>query len=347
MDVKLLPESVIYDPIPTIVIDPSRAVFSNVPNELKLGETNLPLLESLSSKSVKDSGLENSITFRGKTFNPDELEIIQNCITKFYNQGRTKISESICEELNWRQKNGWLKDRACRDVLLRLEQRGLVALPPSKSPRKAAVKKTEKIDYLGKYDLSTPVTQFPMKVELVFSKGNRSEKEWNQLVDKFHYLGHNIVVGKCIKYLIKADDRIVGAIAFSSPSWKLAPRDKIIAEYCGGQEIENFVVNNSRFLILPYVEVKNLASHVLSLASKQVVIDWSWYYSSKPHMIETFIEPSKFHGTCYKAANWINIGSTKGYAKRGGSHQKSQEPKHIYLYALNKKAQKFLAKKIK
>ena len=188
---------------------------------------------------------------------------------------------------------------------------------------------------LSSFDLTTPITEFPRSIQLEFAKGNQAEKIWNELVSEYHYLGNRTTVGRCIKYIVRSKNRLLGAISFSSPAWQLEPRDKAL-KAIGISNPHDHAINNSRFLILPFVQVPNLASYILSVATKNIVHDWSRYYSVKPLIAETFVQPSLFDGTCYKAANWIEVGTTKGYAKRGSSYRNSQEPKKIFLYGLTR-----------
>jgi len=190
---------------------------------------------------------------------------------------------------------------------------------------------------IGQWDIDSPVTDMPRVIELDLAKSGPSERVWNYLVEQHHYLGHKVVVGRCLKYLVRSGSRLLGAIAFSSPAWQVKPRDLVLQELGFTTEtIHERVLNNSRFLILPGIRVDHLASRVLALATKRVVEDWRWYYSVDPLVAETFVQPSKFDGTCYRAANWIEVGRTKGYAKVGPTHHNSQEPKQLFLYGLNR-----------
>ncbi len=287
------------------------------------------------------------ITIRGRLFTIHDLEIIQSCVSEYYERGRTYISKMICRRLDWRQPNGWLKDRACRDVLRYLESLEFVQLPPPKvtvrRPRKNSRDCLSLEVIVQEYDITSPVTSFPEKIELEFAKGNSKEKIWNVLVATYHYLGYRVLVGRSIKYLIKSGNRLLGAIGFSSPALHLQPRDRLLAKIGIGNPLD-LVVNNSRFLLLPHVQIRNLASHVLALATKQIVVDWSQYYSVTPLVAETFVQPSLFEGTVYRAANWLEIGRTKGYAKKGNSYTNSQEPKKIFLYGLNPRIRRELYK---
>lgn len=275
------------------------------------------------------------LLIRGRLFSPKDLRLVVDCVSKYRDRGRTFISIEICRGLNWVQPNGWLKDRACRDVLIKLELLGVISLPPriadNSRPKRTASSRSE----LSTYDLSTPITTLSGEVRLKFAKGDKYERLWNQLVDEHHYLGYKPAVGRCIKYLIIVEDRLLGAISFCSPAWQIESRDRLL-KMIGLINPREQVISNSRFLVLPFVHVPNFASRALSIATRRIVDDWARYYSIRPLVAETFVQPSLFPGTCYKAANWIEIGTTKGYAKRGASYHNSQEPKKIFLYGLNK-----------
>lgn len=284
------------------------------------------------------------LRLRGRDFSLEDIQTIHQCTDLYFERGRTCISQAICERLDWRQPNGWLKDRACRDVLRSLSELGIIELPPLKTVYKPD-RKLQPIPLMRSETLvfGKPVESFPKNIELVFAKGNPAEAVWNKLVDTYHYLGHRVAVGRSIKYLINSEFGLLGAISFSSASWRIKARDELLQKLGFPVDVHrDIVVNNSRFLILPHVVVNNLASRVLSMATRQVVVDWSRYYSIEPQLAETFVEPSRFAGTCYKAANWSSIGITKGYAKKGSSYHNSQEPKFIYIYGLNRRVRHHL-----
>jgi hypothetical protein len=222
----------------------------------------------------------------------------------------------------------------------------MLTRPELISKRKIKTVNAQERDLLKAYDLESPITEFPKDLELIFVKGNEHEPIWNALIEKYHYLGHKVAVGRSIKYLVKSHDKLLGAIAFSSPAWRLDSRDLWLKKL-GIINIRDETISNTRFLILPNVKVPNLASRVLSLATQKVVKDWSWYYSITPLMAETFVQPSLFDGACYKAANWVEIGSTKGYAKKGSSYHNSQEPKIIFLYGLTRQLRHKMEKLLK
>ncbi len=270
---------------------------------------------------------------------------MMRCVAEHYGEGRTRISKVVCVRLAWRQPNGWLKDRACRDVLRRLEKLGILKLPPhiAKPTNKKLCANDPSYKELLR-GVVKPVVVMPDTIELELAKGNAAERLWNALVETHHYLGHRVQVGRCLKYLIRGDGKLIGAISFSSPAWKLAVRDRLM-EQTGltGRSARDLAINNGRFCILPEVRVPHLASRVLACATRQVAVDWFKFYSIEPLIAETFVEPNRFLGTCYRAANWNEIGMTNGYAKLGASHHNSQKPKKIFIYGLTRAYRRRLA----
>lgn len=275
------------------------------------------------------------ICLRGRVFTNEELDTILQVVSEYEDRGRTRISEEVCRALDWRQPNGWLKDRACRDVLVKMEQLGIVKLPPKRANGarvRCAVPRP-----LVRLDLYPVITSPVGELELCLAKGNKAEREWNEIVQQCHYLGHHVVVGRCLKYLVRLNGNLVAALSFSSASWSVGARDRTLSRL--GVEraaLRDRVLNNSRFLILPNVVVPHLASRILSRAAERVKRDWREYYSVDPLCLETFVQPSMYAGTCYFAANWVCVGRTAGYRKSGTAHANSQEPKMILLYGLTK-----------
>jgi len=171
---------------------------------------------------------------------------------------------------------------------------------------------------------------------LAWAKGNKLESTWNQLVQNHHYLGHKVIVGRCIKYLVKKDEQVVAAISFSSAAWNLEDRDIVLAEIgVPPWDMRDLVINNSRYLLLCKKGTPNMASRILAFATSRIADDWHRYYAVRPQVVETFVEPSRFEGTCYKAANWVFVGRTRGFRKTGSSHRNSQLPKLVFLYGLS------------
>ena len=281
---------------------------------------------------------------RGRLWGRKELAVVTEVTQQYWTSGRTRISEVICERLDWRQPNGWLKDRACRDLLLRLASLQVLRLPPRLSDGGGTPPNPSRgPNRLSRYDLSSEI-QHVRTFRLVLAKGNSSEPVWNQAVDRFHYLGHRGGIGRCLKYLVTSEDDLLGAISFSSPAWMIKSRDRAL-ENLGmtRDQIPDYVINNNRFLVLPHVRVPNLASRILSAAASRVTSDWASYYALTPAVAETFVEPGRFRGTSYRAANWVQVGTSRGYLKKGRSHENSQEPKLVFLYGLQRRYRRGLA----
>lgn len=273
--------------------------------------------------------LPATIQLRGRVFDKRQLQSIRAIVKKYWKEGRTSISIRVCRRLHWRQPNGWLKDRACRDVLRRLQTANLIRLP---EPKVKLEKKEKSVPTIRMQQSPPPlVTNLIAPISLHLAKGNSNEDRWNEIVQAHHYLGHKVTVGKCLKFLVKSGNIEVGAVALSEPAWAVEVRDDAISNV---GIVKNAVANNSRFLILPNVKVKNLASQILSLLAREGVAEWKRYYSLELECLETFVDSSRFQGTSYKAANWICVGQTKGFRKSGAQHFNSQTKKYVFLYPI-------------
>lgn len=277
------------------------------------------------------------LIIRGRPFDLHDLRVVLQSTSKHFDKGRTYISQDVCTKLGWTQPNGWLKDRACRDVLRRLQELGLISLPAMLATG-ARPAPGESAARLRDYDQRALIRHLRGPIRLKLAKGTSSEKVWNTLVGRYHYLGHSTSVGRCLKYLVTVQDQVLGAISFSSPAWRLKPRDDVLRSLnIDPSQAHDLVINNNRFLVLPGVLVEHFASRVLGLATRQVVQDWFNYYLMRPLIAETFVSSSRFDGTCYRAANWIAVGRTRGYAKRGAIHRNGQEVKQVFLYPLTRR----------
>lgn len=279
----------------------------------------------------------------GRLFDLDDLELIRRIIARDHLATRVKISCEVCLALSWFKPDGGLKDMSCRVMLLKLHRAGLIDLP---LPRKAngngrkfshRTKKGEPGEIIAK-----PARElFPLELRRVISK--KDSFFWNELIDRYHYLGYTPLPGAQIRYIIDSPEGCLGAIGFSAAAWKVKPRDIWIG-WTASQRTENLhlAVNNSRFLILPWVHSKNLASKILSLCAKKLPADWQEVYGYRPLLLETFVEKERFAGTCYKAANWVYVGSTQGRGKLDKLHEHKLPVKDIYLYPLDKNFRSFL-----
>ena len=274
---------------------------------------------------------------RGKVLSQDDVNRLQLLINSNRNDGRRTLSRRICESFQWVQPNGHLQDVACRDIMLKLEGLKLLTLPPRK------IKARNNRQQIKPPVLELPLEEVPVigrlgqypPCRLISVSGQKESNYWNALIHRHHYLGYRPMVGRSLKYWIRLGNQDVGVIGWGSPSWKLASRDEFIGWSVAARE-KNLqgIANNTRFLIFPWVHVKYLASHVLALCARQVPVDWRVRYGGELTMFETFVDATRYRGTCYKAANWIYVGKTKGRGKLGPAGKQTVPIKDIWLYPL-------------
>jgi hypothetical protein len=286
--------------------------------------------------------IENPIiVFRNRPFSQKEVQQMKQIIQVHWNRGRTYISKIVCQHLNWRQPNGQLKDQVCRLLLLRLEQEGYITLPPRKKSanndcRAYYRKSADVLHKLSIQPIAGSVEQIK-PIELKQVRKTSDELLWNELVNKYHYLSHRVIVGSHLKYIAFYEGRPLACLAWGAAIWALQWRDQFIG-WSHRQKRRNlkFVVNQTRYLILPWIKVKNLASHLLSINIKRLLRDWRQIYAHPIYLLETFVDPNRYSATCYRASNWIYVGQTKGYAKQINFYYHGQV-KDIYLYPLDPK----------
>lgn len=303
---------------------------------------NFYLLQSRYSKMGNKNMKKNTIiVFRNRAFSQKELQQMKQIIQIHWNRGRTYISKIICQHLNWIQPNGQLKDQVCRLLLLKLEKEGYIELPPRKKSannyRRAYYRnRTEVLNKISIQPITGSVEQIK-PIELRQVRKTSDEFLWNELVYKYHYLSYRIIVGSHLKYIAFYKGRPLACLAWGAAIWALQCRDQFIG-WTHNQRKKNlkFVVNQTRYLILPWINVKNLASHLLSINIKRLLVDWIQIYAQPIYLLETFVDRSKFCGTCYMASNWIYVGQTKGYSKQINFYYHGKV-KDIYLYPLDPK----------
>lgn len=280
---------------------------------------------------------------RGRGFTHRQIEQIRALVSRHFDEGRTRLSERVCRALRWRQPNGRLKDMACREVLRRLDATGKIRLPPAKTKGGVWRGESKGASFEQSRRLIRNLDFAKLRVERVVDA--KARLLWRTLVLRFHYLGSPRIVGKQLKYLVYSGRRPVACFGWADASWELRARDTWIGwTRTVRSKKRQFVINNTRFLILPWVRVQNLASHLLARIGHQVVEDWHASYGIKPVLLETFVDPRHFEGTSYRAANWLELGTTRGYSKSGAVHHNSQTPKTLFVYPIIRGARKFLTK---
>ncbi|MFN2237216.1 MAG: DUF4338 domain-containing protein [Anaerolineales bacterium] len=281
-----------------------------------------------------------SETFCGQIVSAQQLSEIAEITETFPKLSRTELANTICEIFSWKRPTGKLKSVECRQFLERLEDKAIIKLPACR--KKYANKVKVRIERSRKADLQ-PAVSTKLKhlwpIRLIKVDHQEQRQLWYEYVDRYHYLGYQLPFGAQLRYFIEsgATDEILGCFQFSSPAWKMAPRDRWIG-WADDQRKTNLqkIVNNSRFLIFPWIKVKNLASTALSLAVKSVLDDWQDAYGYRPVLMETLVDRKRFKGTCYKAANWIHVGKTTGRGRMDRDHTRDGAAiKEIYVYPLS------------
>ncbi len=278
--------------------------------------------------------MSEAVVVGGRRFEPSVLRLIRKWVKESPELSRAALSRKVCEQLNWRAENGRLQEMSCRVALVRLDERGVIELPAARNAR-GGLRKTDRWRAPPDAALYCTVAELG-KIRLVAVNTPALSELWNLWIAGYHYVGFRPLVGRQKRYLIKSEKQgYLGALGFSASARRLGERDRWIGwdDATRARHLQK-IVCNSRFLILPWVEVKNLASHVLALAARQVVRDWERAYGYAPVLLETCVDTRRFKGTCYRAANWIEVGKTAGRGRNDRSGKRCGEKHAIYLYPL-------------
>ena len=274
---------------------------------------------------------------QGRLVRPEDVALIRDWLRDHPDSNRTRLSRELCSLWNWRNGVGQLKDMAARSLLLKLEAQGQIELPPR---QRASVngrrnRQTVTIDHdqslvQGRLDLWQPVQLEPL------AQGATDAALFRFLLQRYHYLGYRNCVGENLKYLVRdRDGRVLACLLFGSAAWKVAGRDGWIgwtAEERRGHLCR--LTNNTRLLILPWVRVPHLASHLLGRVAARLSADWQQKYGHPIYLVETFVERGRFQGTCYRAAGWRRVGLTTGRSRNDKDYQLHVPAKEIYLKPL-------------
>ena len=275
------------------------------------------------------------LRYCGRDFSEDELGVIRQLAATL--PTRQAISRALCDELSWLRPDGRRKDMSARVALLAMARDGLVSLPPPRNGNgNGAIPRYSTPSVELEARISRPL-QALGDVELVVVSTKAASRRWRELVASYHYLGYTPFCGAQLRYLIESPSGTLGALGFAASAWSCAPRDAHIGWDAETRKARlHLVVGNARFLILPQVRVKNLASHVLSGVARRLASDWQAAYGYAPVLAETFVETGRFSGASYKAANWIRVGQTKGRGKLDRTNEHALAVKDIYLYPLHR-----------
>jgi len=298
---------------------------------------------------VSEAEQAPTVRYCGRDFSADELNEIRVLLKRHPEYNRAELSRQVCDLLNWRRPDGRRKDMSCRVAMLRLERAGLLTLPPPTSgngnngngrlrPRLTAASEPREPVALPAGELG--VLQFRIV------EARTDSRLWNELVQRYHYLGYQPLPGAQLRYLVFSGNDctdwthqppLLAALGFGAAAWKRAPRDDFLG-WTAEQRLRNLplVVNNARFLILPWITSPNLASRVLSALAKQIPADWELRYGYRPLLLETSVERDRFQGTAYRAANWRHGGQTQGRGKLDTKHLHALPVKDAFLYPLHR-----------
>jgi hypothetical protein len=267
------------------------------------------------------------------------VKLIRRLLGEHPDWSRTRVSRELCAIWNWRNEAGRLKDMAARTLLLKLEQRELIVLPPRRNPpvnaarnRSLPLREHDQTPLVGSLQ-----TLLPLSIDTV---GTDVEDLalFRSLMAQHHYLGLRNTVGENLKYLARdGHGRVVGALLFGSAAWQTKPRDAFIGWGVAARRARlSRITDNTRFLIPEWVRVPNLAGHILSRVSRRIAGDWRAKYAHPIHLLESFVDRSRFRGVCYRAANWIYVGQTQGRTRNGVLGAPPAPIKDVYLYPLSK-----------
>jgi hypothetical protein len=283
--------------------------------------------------------------YRGRTVTAEDIEFIRQLLTENPAASRRSLSAKLCEAWQWKQANGALRDMVCRGLLLMLHRGGQIELPEIRfRPPNPFVQRERPQPML--IDM-TPLTCALRDIRPILLQQVRKtadEPLFNSLMEQHHYLGYEQPVGEHLKYLLWAQGRPLACMAWSSAPRHLGSRDRYIGWSTEARRRNiRFIAYNTRFLILPWVRVPHLASHILGRAAGALPADWERMYRHPVYFAETFIDPDRFRGTCYRAANWVLMGQTTGRGKASNSYTPNRSIKEVLGYPLTPRFRELLS----
>jgi hypothetical protein len=287
------------------------------------------------------------VTFCGRIFSVEEINLMRQIAADCSALGTTEIARTVCELLDWKRPTGRLKNLECRQLLERLAAEGWLHLP---ALRKVGPRGPRQITWTPASGPQPEITGSarafePLALTLV-EAGTPDSTLWNELVDRHHYLRYRVPVGAYLRYFVRSEhlgETILACLQWSSPAWKMAARDRWIG-WSDQQRKRNLqcIVNQSRFLILPWIHVPGLASKILSHSVRQLPGDFERQYGRRPLLVETLVDANRFGGTCYRAANWILLGQTQGRGRMDRYNKSQVSKKLVFVYPLCQSVQQRL-----
>jgi hypothetical protein len=279
------------------------------------------------------------LSYRGRTINEADLSFIRGLIAAKPTACRSELSRELCRAWNWVQANGHLRDVVGRGWMLKLHRAGLIELPPPRTkglPNSSIYKRKPALVSIDQTPLEVEFSQIkPLRFQQV--RRSPAEKLFNSLIQEHHYLGYTQPVGEHLKFMVYAKERPVACVAWSSAARHLGARDRFIGwSMAARKQNIRFIAYNPRYLILPWVKVPHLASHILGWMARNLPREWEKMYGHPVHLLETFIDVGRYRGTCYRAANWVSVGVTTGRGKNDLTHKQNRPIKEILVYPVHK-----------
>jgi len=288
---------------------------------------------------VEARRMETVLRYRGKTVSPEDVAFIRCLIAENPGDSRRKLSWKLCKAWNWVQANGQPRDMICRSLMLELERAGLIDLPPKKQnpANPLAVRRRPGPPCIDQSPIEGDLCGLATPVIHQVRRGPL-EKLFGGLIEQYHYLGYCQPVGEHLKYLATIDDRPIACFSWSSAPRHIGCRDRFIG-WSPEMRKKNIhlVAYNSRFLLLPWVRIGCLASHLLGKMARRISRDWQEVYGHPIYMLETFVDTERFKGTCYRASNWIHLGQTTGRGKNDLTHKPNRSIKAVWGFCLDEK----------
>jgi hypothetical protein len=283
---------------------------------------------------------ESDREFSGREFSAEDISIIKETTRMYPKLSQKELASTVCELISWQTPGGQPKRVQCVEFLRKLEQEGIITLPAIKTEKRrqgtrntAGITGSEPVVTMPEDNLITSCGE----IQLQLVRPGDAMQRWRENISKYHYLGDTTVRGSQIRYNITSEGRDLGCLLFSASSWSLSPREEWIGWTVKDRKARlHLVINNSRFLLLPYVRVQNLASRVLSMASRQIQDDWLTEYFYTPVLLETFVDTERYQGTIYRASNWICLGETQGRGRNDRRHEGLLSKKAIYALPLRR-----------
>ncbi len=293
-------------------------------------------------------GMEELLKYRGRVIIASDIESIRRLIAENPGASRRALSKILCEAWNWRQSNGALRDMVCRGLMLKLHRAGYIELPevryiPQNPLAERGSRRGKPAPVLADPTPLDASLAFIRPLEFYQVRRTAEERLFNSLLDRYHYLGYTRPVGENLKFLVYALGRPIACLAWSSAPRRLGPRDRFIGWSAEARRNNiRFLAYNTRFLLLPFIRVEHAASHILGRMAWLLSQEWERVYGHPVYYLETFVDPQRFRGTCYRAANWIYLGLTTGRGKDAPTKKPNRPVKEVLGYPLRKDFRRLL-----